>query len=430
MGPALDLGRIWQGAGGCPAAAQGVDCGSAPGSSPGDPNSTFAKVTWFNDALYVFVHVRDEFQSYAVTPSECVAHWLADSVEILLDPRGNGTVTNMDTATAFKLGVFPFTNDPANFNGNGVNGPCWERDADNHQGFSTGPLAATVDDAPNAPGVLVASSATWVGTNETTTDHAYAGGAYNIEVKIPLADLPSAVDPNRLGLNITPYDNDNTAAAGTTTLRHIDNSTRLAWSSFGSVQSDPYRWGLATLAGYTPPPGRSPTPTPPNVSHPNLDGIDSPQTIAQSARDGVPISGRDPAPAGQAIDEVTAVLGLTSVELDIDANGPGTAHVFLWTGNKGYIPVWVTSCDPATNPAPDYGLSACAATDGTVPPWSPDMSGRVVRDVVVSVAAGRQRISIPIDSAAHDKLAADGSVLVGFETPSDAVQAFDVSLTD
>ena len=58
------------------------------------------------------------------------------------------------------------------------------------------------------------------------------------------------------------------------------------------------------------------------------------------------------------------------------------------------------------------------------------MSGRVVRDVVVSVAAGRQRISIPIDSAAHDKLAADGSVLVGFETPSDAVQAFDVSLTD
>ena len=26
----------------------------------------------------------------------------------------------MDTATTFKLGVFPFTNDPANFNGNGV----------------------------------------------------------------------------------------------------------------------------------------------------------------------------------------------------------------------------------------------------------------------------------------------------------------------
>jgi LmbE family N-acetylglucosaminyl deacetylase len=429
-GPALDLGRIWQGANNCPPASQGVDCGSAPGSTPGDPNSTYAKVAWHDDALYVFVHVRDEFQSYAVTPDECVGHWLADSVEILIDPRGNGSATNMDTATAFKLGVFPFTNDPADFNGNGVNGPCWSRDADNHQGFSTGPLADTVDDAPNAPGVRVVSTATWVGSNETTTDHAYAGGAYNLEVKIPLGVLPSAVDPGRVGFNITPYDNDNTAAAGTTTLRHIDNSTRLAWSSFGSVQSDPYRWGLATFAGYTPPPGRSTTPTPPNVSHPNLNGIDSPQTIAQSARNGVPISARTPAPKDDSITNVEATLGMTSVELELEATGPGTAHAFLWAGEKGYIPVWVTSCDPATNPPPDYGLSACAATDGTVPPWSPDMSGHVVRDVEIAVAAGTNHVSIPLDSAAHDKLAADGSVLLGFETPNDEVQAFDVPLAD
>ena len=59
----------------------------------------------------------------------------------------------MDTASTFKLGVFPYTNDPANSNGNGVNGPCWSRDADNHQGYSTGPLADTVADPPNAPGV-------------------------------------------------------------------------------------------------------------------------------------------------------------------------------------------------------------------------------------------------------------------------------------
>ena len=146
----------------------------------------------------------------------------------------------MDTASTFKLGVFPFTNDPTGSNGNGPNGPCWSRDADNHQGYSTGPLADTVSDAPNAPGVEVASSATWVGTNETTTDHAYAGGGYDLEVKIPMADLPAAVDPAHIGLNITPYDNDNNAAAGTTTLRHIDaGQSRLAWSAFGSVQSDP-----------------------------------------------------------------------------------------------------------------------------------------------------------------------------------------------
>lgn len=429
-GPALDLGRIWQGAGNCPAASQGVDCGSAPGSTPGDPNSTYAKVTWHDDALYFFVHVRDEFQSYAVTPEECLGHWLADSVEILIDPRGNGNVTNMDTATAFKLGIFPFTNDPANFNGNGVNGPCWSRDADNHQGYSTGPLAATVDDPPNAPGVQVVSTATWVGTNETTTDHSYTGGAYNLEVKIPLADLPSAVDPSRVGLNITPYDNDDTSAAGTTTLRHIDTSTRLAWSSFGSVQSDPYRWGLAALAGYTPPPGRPTTPAPPNVSHPNLNGIDSPQTIWQSAGNGVPISGRRPAPANNSITVIRATLRSSAAEFDLTATGPGTAHFFLWSGVEGYIPVWVTSCSPATNPPPDYGLSACAATDGTVPPWSPDMSGRVIRDVKVSVSRGRQQVSIPLDSAAYAKLAADGSALVGFETPNDEVQAFDISLPE
>ena len=117
-----------------------------------------------------------------------------------------------------------------------------DRDADNHQGFATGPLASTVDGAPNAPGVQVVSTATWVGSNSTTVDHSYgAAGGYNLEVKIPLADLPAAVDPDHMGLNITPYDNDDTSAPGTTTLRHIDMSTRLGWSALGSVQSDPYR---------------------------------------------------------------------------------------------------------------------------------------------------------------------------------------------
>ena len=108
-----------------------------------------------------------------------------------------------------------------------------------------------------------------------------------------MANFPMAVDPARMGLNITPYDNDNTAAAGTTTLRHIDNSARLAWSTFGSVQSDPYRWGRATLPGYTPPADRPTTPRTPTLEDP-LDSADSPQTIAQSARNGVPISGREP----------------------------------------------------------------------------------------------------------------------------------------
>jgi LmbE family N-acetylglucosaminyl deacetylase len=421
-GPKLDLGRVWQDATGC---ASTADCGRA---STSDSDSNYAKVTQSNDALYLFVHIRDDYQSYAVTPAECVGHWQADSVEILLDPRGNSSQALMDTANTFKLGVFPFTNDPDNTNGNGINGPCWERDADNHQGYSTGPLAGTVDNAPNAPGVQVASTATWVGSNDTTVDHAYQGGGYDLEVKIPLADLPAAVDPAHMGLNITPYDNDNTAAAGTTKLRHIDMSTRLGWSALGSVQSDPYRWGHATFSDYTPPAGRPTTPSDPNVSHPNLDGVNSPQTIYNSAHSGVPISGRTPAPGNDRVTVVKGTLGASSAQFDIVASGPGAAHVFLWSGDHGAIPVWTTSCSPQADPAPDYGLTACALADGGIPAWAPDMSGRVVRDRVVQVTAGMNHVSIPLDDAARAKLATDGSALISFETPNDEVQALDLAL--
>ncbi len=131
-----------------------MDCGDTAGAAPGTAGTTYAKVTRSGENLYFFIHVKDEYQSYAIKPDECVAHWLADSVEIIIDPRGTASQVLKDTANTFKLGVFPFSNDPTGSNGNGVNGPCWERDADNHQGYATGPLAATVDGAPNAPGVV------------------------------------------------------------------------------------------------------------------------------------------------------------------------------------------------------------------------------------------------------------------------------------
>ncbi len=140
-GEALDVGKKWEPGGATrDCLPLGVDCSSS--GAPGSPNSTYAKVTRSGDDLYFFIQVKDDFQSYAVKPDECVAHWLADSVEIIIDPRGNASQVLKDTANTFKLGIFPFTNDPGNTNGNGANGPCWSRDADNHQGFSTGPLAA------------------------------------------------------------------------------------------------------------------------------------------------------------------------------------------------------------------------------------------------------------------------------------------------
>ncbi|TCC41554.1 PIG-L family deacetylase [Kribbella speibonae] len=400
-GPTLDLGRIWQGASTC----TGVDdCGV---SSTGEGNT--AKVSWSDDALYFFIHVRDDYQSYAVTPEECVGHWQADSVEILLDPRGTASQDLKDTANTFKLGIFPFTQS---------GGPCWERDADNHQGYSSGAL-----DTGNAPGVQVASTAQWVGSNETTVPHAYAGGGYDLEVKIPLADLPAAVDPNRLGLNITPYDNDDTSAPGTTTLRHIDMSTRLGWSALGSVQSDPYRWGLATLPGYTPPADRPTTPTPPNVSNPNLNGALSPQTIAQSARNGVPISGRVPTDDFKVL---SSRVGPTGVDLLTSSKGSGTARAFLTSGQVAAIPVWTTSC--TTDPPPDYGFTPCAITDGATPPWSPNMSGHLVKQATQEVTRGVQHWTIPLTAAQRQQLKDRGHLLISYETTKNEVQAFDLSV--
>jgi hypothetical protein len=431
-GERLDIGRFWEGGKRC--APNGVDCGTEDGATPGAARTSWAQVSHRGDALYLWIHVQDDYQGYAVTPSECVAHWLADSVEILVDPRGNANETTMDTANTFKLGVFPYTRDPENTNGNGVNGPCWSRDADNHQGYSTGPLANTVRDGPNAPGVEVKSTARWVGTNETTVDHGYTGGGYDLEVKIPMEVLPAAVDPDRMALNITPYDNDNNAADGTTTLRHIDvRQTRLAWSAINGVQAAPYRWGHARVDGYTPPAGRPTTPDEPTVSSSNLDGTTSPQTIAQSARDGVPIAGRTPAPAGNRLTVGDVRLTANAAELEISSTGSGIARVYLWSGLTGSIPVYTSSCAAPTaetslRDLASWGLDACNVTDGGYPAWGGDQSGRVVGSQQVAVTAGTQRVTIPLDAAGRAKLAADGTALVSYLTPADEVQALQLPL--
>ena len=369
------------------------------------------------------------------SPTECVAHWLADSVEILIDPRGNASaVAAWTRRTRSSSAIFPFTNDPANTNGNGANGPCWSRDADNHQGFSTGPLAATVDDAPNAPGVQVVIDG-HVGRQQRRRrrPRLRAAGGYNLEVKIPMADLPAAVDPNHMGLNITPYDEDNTAAAGTTTLRHIDHEHPPGVVDVRQRPVRPVPLGPRDAAGLHAA-GRIARRRrrTPNVSHPNLDGVDSPQTIAQSARNGVPISGREPAPASRGITVSGAALGTGAVDAST-STPPARARCTCscYDGEQGLHPVFNTSCDPATNPAPDYGLSACALTDGSIPPWSPDMSGRVV--------ARRRKSTITAGQADDHDPARRGGVREArrraarrwcpSQTPQDEVQAFDVPIS-
>jgi LmbE family N-acetylglucosaminyl deacetylase len=327
-GAALDLSRLWEG---------------SPCDSPADCTGS-AKLTWHGDDLYVLVHVTDDVLGTVVPPADCKRHWRTDSVEIALDPRG----TSENTSTTFKTGIFPTTLDAAH-----GNPPCWERDADNHQG---GP--------ETAPGMQVAS----------TVSSPYTG--YTLEAKIALGDLPAAVDPERLGLNIFIYDSDT---------QDLTGQTRLGWSTYGGVQGDPYRWGHASLPGYTPPAGRPTTPADPIIPLTAALSVDSPQSILQSTHDNVPLAGGPPAADTIRITS-GPTLGVAGLTLELKATGPGRAHVFAWTGTAS------------------------------------------VGDLVVDVRRGRTTVTVPIDAAGRLALAAGGVALVSFAADGGGSQSLGASL--
>lgn len=271
-GATLDLSRKWE----------GDDCTSAS-----DCSAT-AKIARNGDDLYFFVKVTDDRFGSVLDPADCKRHWRTDSVELAVDPRGDAE----NTASTFKVGIFPTSTGGA---------PCFSRDADNHQG----PGAET------APGMTVASK---------IDRSAYDG--YTIETKIPMADLPAAVDPEKLGLNLFAYDSDTTDKTG---------QTRIGWSTWGGVQGDPYRWGRATLPGYTPPSGRPAEAPPPVMPRTAAKSVESPQSIAQAAATGVPLAGGPQAPAS----DTARMIGRPfvrdgEVTFEFAATGPGTAHAYVW----------------------------------------------------------------------------------------------------
>ncbi len=268
-GDELDLSRLWEGTA-CESAA---DC------------SATGKVAWHDDTLNVLVHVTDDTLGTRLATADCKRHWRTDSVEIAIDPRGDSE----NTSTTFKAAVLPVT----------AEGPaCGLRDADNHQG----PAAET------APGMKVAS----------VVDEPYDG--YTVEVSIPMSELPGAVDPEHLGLDVFVYDSDTQDKTG---------QTRIGWSTWGGVQGDPYRWGVATLPGYTPPadrPAEAPEAVIPLTA---LSSLDSPPSLAQAVRVDVPLAG-DPASRSQDAGWVeSARSGRSSVTARLRANASGTAHVVV-----------------------------------------------------------------------------------------------------
>ncbi|TDD00020.1 hypothetical protein E1292_29985 [Nonomuraea deserti] len=269
-GTALDVSRRWEG----DACSSAADC------------SGTAKVAWRDDTLYLLVHVKDDALGTRLTASDCKRHWRTDSVEVTLDPRG----TSENTSTTFKAAVLPVTAEGP---------PCFLRDADNHQG--PGEEAA--------PGMRVAS--------------AVSEGAYTVEMSIPMEVLPAAVDPEHLGLNVLVYDSDTQDKTG---------QTRIGWSTWGGVQGDPYRWGVATLPGYQPPADRPTTPADPVIPDTALSSLDSPQSLEQAIRVNVPPAGGPAAKPSQSGKAVSATRGDGAVEVRLRAGAAGRAHLFVRDG--------------------------------------------------------------------------------------------------
>ncbi|TDE00759.1 sugar-binding protein [Jiangella asiatica] len=268
-GEALDTSTMWEG----------------EAAEPSDASAT-TRLSFTDDALYVLVEVTDDTLGTVLPLADCKRHWRTDSVEITVDPRG----ASSNTSTTFKTGIFPTTTEGE---------PCFQRDADNHQG----PGAET------APGMEVAS----------VVNEPYDG--YTIEAKIPFDVLPDAVDPARMGLNVLVYDSDTQDKTG---------QTRIGWSTFNGVQADPFRWALATLPGL---PDAPSDPVPPTMPDTAALSIDSPQSIAQSAVDGVGLGGGPKLPAGTAR-LTSARLDGSTVEVELQADESGRANVFIWDGDS------------------------------------------------------------------------------------------------
>jgi LmbE family N-acetylglucosaminyl deacetylase len=265
-GAPLDLSRLWEGS----TCESAQDC------------SAVGHLARSGDDLYVAVEVTDDTLGTVLDASDCKRHWRTDSVELAFDPAGDSE----NTSTTFKLLALPTTTEGE---------VCYGRDADNNQG----PGAET------APDVEVAS----------TVSDPYTG--YVIEAKIPATSLPSTVDPDHLGFNAFVYDSDTQDKTG---------QTRIGWSTWGGVQGDPYRWGVVRFPGWTPPDVPTSEPVIPSEA---LSSADSPQTIAQAVRNGVPIGGGPAADPASSARLQSAVAGSDSVEATLRVRGPGEAHLFV-----------------------------------------------------------------------------------------------------
>ena len=213
-----------------------------------------------------------------------------------------------------------------------------------------------------------------------------------------------------MGLNLTPYDSDTQDFIG---------KTRTAWSPFGSQQSEPSRWGHAYLEGYEPPSDRATTAPDAIIPDTALRGVESPQTIYQSAVRGGTISGVQPSEA-LTVDDVVIADG--TVSIDVTSTEAGTVDAFLWNGDERFTPVWTSSCADD-----EYGFDACAATDGAAPPWGEDLGGKLLGQASVPVPVGSSTVTVELTDEAFERLAEDSALLMSFAEDAGSTQTSGVS---
>ncbi|MDN5686210.1 MAG: PIG-L family deacetylase [Brachybacterium sp.] len=275
-GDAIPVEAIWDGDG-----AMG---------DPTDSVSGRAWLTFDDENLFVFVSVTDDVRGTILPIEDNKRQRRTDSVEIYVDPRGNAA----NTAQTFIAGIMPSMDS--------MTGPVGAgRDRDNHQGIAE----------ETAPGMEVAVSM-------ADTEEAYEG--YDLEVKIPFEVLPDGIDPAHMGFNVLINDSDTQNQAA---------QVRVGWSTFDGVRADPWRWGQVTLDGLDDAGSEPQEAILPSTA---ALSVDSPQSILQSAGDGVPLGGHRPTEEDLEItsisrkgDRITAVL---------QSPVTGTGKLFVWDGDE------------------------------------------------------------------------------------------------
>jgi hypothetical protein len=142
-------------------------------------------------------------------------------------------------------------------------------------------------------------------------------------------------------MNIFIYDSDT---------QDLTGQTRLGWSTWNGVQGDPYRWGQIQLGELNA--EGSPVPIATAVSEASPEAVtlaapimpldvalstNSPDSIAQSAGDGVPLAGMQPVVHGEGLTVSQApTLAAGSIVGVFESPQAGTATVFI-VDNTGSV---------------------------------------------------------------------------------------------